>query len=146
MEEPSAQTQVHFSTNYSCVIKDIENLEQFYDAKVLAICSTTVSEKPTVSFGSTPTIFDPTNFKAKFGTGKIPCGPNGVMMHPHGPDGRRLDDESSSDGSWFPGRDARPDTPKPLTPRQAKYRTQGMWGNKNPWRGSPTLVHGNRQL
>jgi len=96
MDEPSAQTQVHLSTNYSRVIKDIKNLEQFYDAKVLAIRSTPVSEKPTVSFGSKPT-----------------------MMHPRGPDGRRLDDESeSSEGSYL--YHDRPDTPEPLTPRQAK--------------------------
>jgi NAD(P)-dependent dehydrogenase (short-subunit alcohol dehydrogenase family) len=98
-------------------IKDIKDLEQFYDANVLAIRLRPVSEKPSVSFESTKSIFDPANLKAKFGTGKIPCGPNGVIMHPRGPDGQRLDDKSeSSDGSWFPGRDARPDTPEPLTP------------------------------
>jgi hypothetical protein len=50
MDEPSTQNQVQFATNYSRVIKDIENLEQFYDARVLAIGSTPVSEKPKVSF------------------------------------------------------------------------------------------------
>ncbi len=64
MDELSAHTQVQFSTNYSRVIKDIKNLEQFYDAKVLAICSTPVSKKLTVSFGSKPMIFHP-------------CGPDG---------------------------------------------------------------------
>ena len=87
MDKPSAQTQVQFSTNYSRVIKDIENIEQFYDARVLAICSTTESVKPKVSFGSTPSILDPMNFKANFGTGKIPWGLNGEMIHPRGPDG-----------------------------------------------------------
>ena len=57
MDKPSAQTQVHLSTTYRCVIKDIENLEQFYDAKVLAIGSTNVSKKrPAVSFVSKPTM------------------------------------------------------------------------------------------
>ena len=56
MDKLCAQTQVHLSTNYRRVIKDIENLEQFYEAKVLAICSTTVSKKPAVSFGSKPTM------------------------------------------------------------------------------------------
>jgi hypothetical protein len=111
------------------MIKDIENLDQFYDTKVLAIPSTTKSKKPTVSFKSTPTIFNPKVFKAKYSTGKIPWGPNGAMIHPRGPDGRRLDDKESesSDGSWYPGRDARPDTPKPETPQQAKAWSQEMW-------------------
>ncbi len=87
MDEPSAQTQVNLSTTYSRVIKDIENLEQFYDAKVLAICSKPVSEKPAVTFETEPSIFDPKVFKAKFGTGKLPMGQNGEMIHPRGPDG-----------------------------------------------------------
>jgi hypothetical protein len=97
MDEPSAQAQVQLSTNYSRVIKDIKNLEQFYDAKVLAIRSTTVSEKPTVSFGQAPTLPKPK-----------PIGPYG--------------DSSQSDGSWFPGRDYRPDTPEPETEQQKKAR------------------------
>ena len=36
MDEPIEQTKVHLTNNYSRVIKDIENLEQFYNAKVLA--------------------------------------------------------------------------------------------------------------
>ena len=126
MDEPSTQTQVHFSTNYSQVIKDIENLDLFYDAKVLAISSTPVSEKPSVSFGSTPTIFDPANCKAQFGTGKIPCGPTGELAHPRGPDGSRLDGESySSDGSYLYY--DRPDTPEPETEQQAKARLRETW-------------------
>ena len=126
MDEPSTQNQVQLTTNYSRVIKDIENLEQFYDARVLAICSTTESKKPTVSFGSTPLIFDPKVFKAKFGTGKIPMGPNGEMIHPRGPDGRRLDDESeSSEGSYL--YHERTDTPDPETIQQAKARLREMW-------------------
>ena len=69
MDEPSTQAQVQFSTNYSRVIKDIENLEQFYDASVLAICSKPVSKKPSVTFETEPSIFDPANFKAKYCTG-----------------------------------------------------------------------------
>ncbi len=87
MDEPSAHIQVQLSTNYSRVIKDIENLEQFYDTRVLAIFSTTNSNKPTVTFESEPSIFDPKVFKAKFGTGKLPMGQNGEMIHPRGPDG-----------------------------------------------------------
>ncbi len=103
MDKPSAQTQVHLSTTYSHVIKDIENLEQFYEAKVLAILSTIVSEKPAVSFGSKPT--KPASY---------------MYSHP---------DSDSSDWSWFPGRDERPDTPKPETPQQAKAWLQEMWVN-----------------
>ena len=128
MDEPSTQNQVQFATNYSRVIKDIENLEQFYDARVLAIGSTPVSEKPKVSFEPTLSILDPTEFKAKYGTRKIPWGPNGELMHPRGPDDRRLDDESeSSDGSWYPERDYRPNTPEPETKQQAKARLREMW-------------------
>jgi hypothetical protein len=39
MDKPSAKTKVHFAETYKRVIKDIENLEQFYDAKVVAISS-----------------------------------------------------------------------------------------------------------
>ena len=107
MDESSVQTQVQFSTNYSRVIKDIENLDQFYDARVLAICSTTKSKKPTVSFGLVSTM--PEQVKK----------PNTWMYsHP---------DSESSDGSWFPGWDARPDTPKPETKQQAKARLREMW-------------------
>ncbi len=98
MDEPSAQAQVQLSTNYSRVIKDIENLEQFYDARVLAICSKPVSEKPTVSFGPASTM---TENKQK---------PDYPMYG--------FPDEESSDGSWFPGRDYRPDTPEPETEQQ----------------------------
>jgi hypothetical protein len=128
MDEPSAQAQVQLSNNYSRVIKDIENLEQFYDARVLAVCSKPVSEKPSVTFETEPSIFDPANFKAKYSTGKIPCGPNGELAHPVGPDGRRLDGESeSSDGSWYPEQNYRPDTPEPETEQQAKARLREMW-------------------
>ena len=131
MDEPSTQAQVQVSTNYSRVIKDTENLEHFYDASVLAICSKHVSKKPSVTFETEPSIFDPANFKAKYGTGKIPWGPNRELVHPVGPDGRRLDGESeSSDGSYL--YHDRPDTPEPLTPRQAKCRMRGMWGNTDP--------------
>ena len=132
MDEPSEKTKVHFAETYKRVIKEIENLEQFFDAKVLAAGS----------------IFDPVVFKAKYGTRKLPWGPNGTLMHPRGPDGSRLDGESnSSDGSWFPGHDDVPDTPVPDTPEQAKRKAATMWGNakvdKKPRWGPPTSVSGN---
>ena len=108
------------------MIKDIKNLEKFYDAKVLAICSKPVSEKPSVTFESEPLIFDPQVFKAKFGTGKLPMGPNGETIHPRGPDGCRLDDESKSSEGRYLYYD-RPDTPEPETEQQAKARLQEMW-------------------
>ena len=107
MDKPSAQTQVHFSTSYSRVIKDIEQLDQFYDARVLAIFSTTKSEKPTVSFGPVLTI--PQQVKK----------PDTPMYG--------YPDEESSDGSWYPGKDYRPDTPEPKTPQQAKARLREIW-------------------
>ena len=113
MDEPSAQTQVHLSTTYGRVIKDIENLGQLYDAKVLAIRSTHVSKKPAVSFGSKSTM--PKQEQ------KPACNMYG---HP--------DSDDSDNRSWFPGRDYVPDTPKPETPRQAKIKMRGMWGNQDP--------------
>ena len=107
MDEPSAQTQVQFSTNYSRVIKDIENLEKFYDARVLAICSTTEYKKTTVSFG--PVLTMPEKVKK----------PDTPMYG--------FPNDDSLDGSWYPGRDARPDTPEPEIPQQAKARLREMW-------------------
>jgi len=105
MDKPSAQTQAHLSTTYRRVIKDIKNLEQFYDAKVLAICSTIVSKKPAVSFGSK------------------------LTMPKQKPVDNMYGDSSESEGSYL--YQDRPNTPKPKTPRQAKIRLRGMWGN-NP--------------
>jgi hypothetical protein len=79
MDKQSAQGKIHVANTYSHVIKEIKNLERFYEAKVLAAGST----------------FDPAVFKVRFGTGKLPAGPNGTPMHPHGPDGTRLDSESN---------------------------------------------------
>ena len=46
-------------------------------------------------------ILKPKVYKAKFGTNKVPVGPRGILMHPLGLDGTRLDGKSeSSDGSW----------------------------------------------
>ncbi len=102
MDELASQAKVHIYSNYTHVIREIENLEKFYKAKVLAAGN----------------LLDPRLFKAQFGTSKIPWGPKGVMMHPCGPDGSRLDGKSnSSDRSWYPRRDARPDTPLADTPK-----------------------------
>ena len=43
MDEPSTHAKVHIIDNYIHVIKVIENLEQFYEAKVLAVGSKKVS-------------------------------------------------------------------------------------------------------
>jgi hypothetical protein len=50
----SAQTRVHLTDTCRRVIRDIENLEQFYEAKVLAISSGDKPETTSVHFGSTP--------------------------------------------------------------------------------------------
>ena len=48
------------------------------------------------------------------------------MIHPRGPDGQRLDDESeSSEGSYL--YHDRPDTPEPETEKQAKAQLREMW-------------------
>ena len=54
MDEQSAQGKIHVANTYSRVIKEIENLELFYDAKVLAV--------------SSGNIFDPAVFKVCSGT------------------------------------------------------------------------------
>ena len=83
MDELAFQAKVHIYSNYTHVIREIENLEKYYGTKVLV----------------SGNIFDPRYFKAKFGTGKIPWGPKGKKVHPRGPDGSRLDGKSdSSDG------------------------------------------------
>ena len=51
----SAQTIVHLTDTYRLVIRDIENLEKFYEAKVLAISSGDKPETTSVHFGSKPT-------------------------------------------------------------------------------------------
>ena len=83
-DELSKDTRVHLAFHYKQVIREIKNLEEFYEAKVLAAGN----------------IHNPKVFKAKYGTKKMPVGPRGVMMHLFGPDGTRLDGEKkSSDGS-----------------------------------------------
>ena len=84
MDEPSAQAAAHVTNTYIHGIKEIKNLEQFYEAKVLAVGSKNVSATPSVHFGSKPV--------------------------PRGPDGQRLDDESSSSDVSYVWYD-RPNTP-----------------------------------
>jgi len=55
MDEPSEKARVHFADTYRRVIKDVENLEHFYKAKVLVIGSKRKSETSSVHFGSKPT-------------------------------------------------------------------------------------------
>jgi hypothetical protein len=119
MDEPSAKTKVHFAETYKRVIKDIENLEQYFDARVLAIGSKGKSEITEVHSGSEP-----------------------KHMSMYGDT-----DSDDTDGSWYPGRDDKPDTPEPDTPKQAKRKAATMWGNpkvdmKTRW-GPPTSVSGN---
>jgi hypothetical protein len=133
MDEPSEKTKVHFAETYKHVIKDIENLEQFFDAKVLAIGSKRKSETTAVHFGSKPT-----KDKAK------KMKPWQVRGEPYMYGDTSSDD---TDGSWFPGRDDVPDTPVPNTPEQAELKAATMWGNpkvdKIPRWGPPTSVSGN---
>jgi hypothetical protein len=136
MDELAFRAKVHIYSNYTHVIKEIENLEKFYKAKVLA----------------GDIFFDPSLFKAQFDTRKIPWGPKGVMMHPRGPNGSSLDGKrNSSGGSWYPGQDARPDTPLANTPKsEAKEAKKLRWvppnlsgdDKKSRW-GPSTSVCGN---
>ena len=61
MDEPSAQAKVHVTNTYIHVIKEIENLEQFYEAMVLAAGS----------------IFDPAVYKVHFGSRPVPLDSEG---------------------------------------------------------------------
>jgi hypothetical protein len=121
MEKPSAQTKGNFAETLKRVIKDIENLEKFYESKVLAIGSRSVSASPAVHFGSKPT-------KPKE---KNPWHPKYIY-------GRMASDSSSSsdDGSWFPERDEVPNTPMPKTARETDVQMRGRWG-------PPSSVNGN---
>jgi hypothetical protein len=122
MDEPSEKTKVHFAETYKRVIKDIENLEQFFDATVLAIGSKRKSEKLSVQFGS-----EPTKGKAK----KLKPWQEHGEPYIYG-----FTSSDDTDGSWYPGRDDKPDTPEPDTPKQAKFKAATMWGN-------PPSVNGN---
>jgi hypothetical protein len=120
MDKPSAKTKVHFAETYRRVIKDIENLEHFYDAKVLAIGSKRKSETSSVHFGS-----EPTKDKAK------KMKPWQVRGEPY-----IYGDTSSDDTNRSYLYIERPDTPMPNTPKQAKFKAATMWGN-------PPSVNGN---
>jgi len=111
MDEPSAQSKVHFAETDRRVIKDIENLEKFYDAKVLAIKSRDNSETTAVHFGSQP-------IKHK---GKKPKDTMyGGSIYPS-------DTDYETDGSYIYYE--RLDTPAPDTPKQAALKAATMWGN-----------------
>ena len=134
MDELASQAKVHIYSNYTHVIREIENLEKFYKAKVLAVGNT----------------LDPRLFKAQFGTGKIPWGPKGIMMHPCGPDGTRLDGKSNSSDSSYLHND-RPDNPLADTPKsEGKDDRKIRWvppnlsrdDKKSRW-GPSTSVRGN---
>jgi hypothetical protein len=121
MDELSAHTGVHLTDTYRRVIRDIENLEQFYEAKVLAISSGDKPETRPVHFGSEPTQpkeKKPWHLKYLYGQ-------------------TASDSSSSSNGSWFPGRDVVPDTPPAAIPNsKAKEKMKSRWV-------PPTSVHGN---
>ena len=70
MDESSAHAKVHKFDRLIHVIKEIDNLEHFYYAKVLAAGSKVNSKTSLVLFGSKP----------------VPLGPNGQKLHPWGPD------------------------------------------------------------
>ena len=111
MDEPSVQAKGHVINYYSHVIKEIKNLEQFYDAKVLAAGS----------------IFNPRAYKVRFGDKPVPLDSHGQKLHPCEPDGSRMDGKSkSSDWSyrWY----ERPNTPMSNTPNyQAKDNMKSRW-------------------
>jgi hypothetical protein len=133
MDEPSAKTKVHFAETYKRVIKDIENLEQYFDARVLAIGSKGKSEITEVHSGS-----EPKKMKAK----KLKPWQERGEPYIYG-----FTSSDDSDGSWYPGRDDKPDTPEPDTPKQAKRKAATTCGNTNAdkkqrW-GPPISVSGN---
>ena len=120
MDEPTAQAKVHLINNFIHVIKEIKNLEQFYEAKVLAAGS----------------IFNSKTYLVRFGSKPVPLGPNGQKLHPHGPDGRRLDDETSSSDGIYLYYD-RPATPMADTPN-----SKAIDDMKSRW-VPPNSVHRN---
>ena len=121
MDELSAHTGVHLTDTYRRVIRDIENLEQFYEAKVLVISSGDKPETMSVHFGSKPT--QPNE--------KRPWHPKYLYVQ------TASDSSSISDGSWFPGHDDVPDTPPAAIPNsKAKEKMKSRWV-------PPTSVHGN---
>ena len=121
MDELSAQTRVHLTDTYRRVIRDIENLEQFYEAKVLAIRSGDKPETTSVHFGSEPTQpkeKKPWHLKYLYGQ-------------------TASDSSSRSDRDWIPGMNSRLDTLMANIPNStAKDDMKSKWV-------PPNLVPGN---
>ena len=106
------------------MIKEIENLEKFYEAKILAVSSKDVSSTLSVHFGSKPT--QPNQKKP---------------WHPKYVYGQMASDSSSiSDGSKYPGRDYMPDTHP--TPKADIPNSTAEDDMKSRW-VPPNSVHGN---
>jgi hypothetical protein len=127
MDEPSAQSKVHAIDTYAHVIEEIENLEQFYESKVLDAGS----------------IFDPKVYKVRFGSRPVPLDANGQKLHPRGSDGSRMNGKSeSSDGSYRYYE--RPDTPmgNPPSPMADTPNSMAKDDMKSRW-VPPNLVHRN---
>jgi len=59
MDKQSAYAQVHKVELFNHVVKEIENLERYYEAKVLAASSKVISKSSTVHFGSKPQTYPP---------------------------------------------------------------------------------------
>ena len=59
MDKPSANAKVHKIDLFDHVVKEIENLERNYEAKVLAAGSKVISKSLTVHFGSKPQTYPP---------------------------------------------------------------------------------------
>ena len=57
MDKPSAYAKVHKVDLFNHVVEEIEHLEHYYEAKVLASGSPVNSTMASVTFGSKPTIF-----------------------------------------------------------------------------------------
>ena len=93
------------------MIKKIKNLEQFYEAKSLAVGSKNVSATLSVHFGSKPT--QPKRKR---------------LWHPNKYGQTASDSSESSDGSWFPGQDYRSDTHMANIPNSmAKDDIKSRW-------------------
>ena len=99
MDKPNAYAKVHKVELFNHVIKEIENLERYYEAKVQADGSKIISKTLTVHFGSKPQTYPP-NFFGWGGDDTTSSLDNGASLFSDTPNTPMAGDDLSS--RWVP--------------------------------------------
>ena len=98
MDKPSAYAKVHKVDLFDHIVKEIENLEHYYEAKVLAAGSKVISNPSTVHFGSKPQTYLPKI--CGWGGDNTTSSDKGSYLHYDTPDSPMTVDDLSS--RWVP--------------------------------------------